>query len=215
MLRRRLQEATAKQWSDANLNTYLNLGLQFMQTAVMQVSPEEYLSISTADMVADDNLIPKPYGMLSIKKLELKYPTDSAYVKATKARNDEIDALVTADLDAFSSYYRYAPFGRWIKYWPTPSANATAGMKLTWTPTLTMGADSDVPDLHTNLHEGIIYRAQEVALGDTDEITDPGVLASTQKILSVVVSRIPLYYQTAGGEPDEIEVDLDITDGWF
>jgi hypothetical protein len=185
-----------------------------MQTAILQVSPEEFLSISTANMVADENLIPKPPGMLSIKKVELKYPTDTAYKKATKARNDEIDALVEQDLDAYSTYYRYAPFGRWIKYWPTPGSNSSAGMRLTWSPSLTMGADTDVPDLHLNLHEGIIYRAQEIALGDTDEITDPNVLAATQKLLSVVVSRIPLYYQQSGGEPDEFEVDIDKEAGW-
>ena len=69
MLRRRLQETTPKQWANADLNIYLNLGLQFVQTAVLQTSPEEFLSVSTASMVANDNLIPKPIGMLTLKKV--------------------------------------------------------------------------------------------------------------------------------------------------
>lgn len=215
MLRRRLQEATAKQWTDANLNIYLNFGLQFIQTAIMAVKPEEFIYISTADHVADDNLIPKPYGLLLIKKIECMYPDDDTYTKVTKDRNDIIDALVEEDLDAYSTYYRYAELGRWIKIWPTPSANNTAGLRMTWVPSLTMAVDADVPDVHINLHEGIVYRAQEIALGDTDEITDPNVLMAVQKILSVVVLRIPSYYVPSGGEPDEIEVDVDKEAGWF
>jgi hypothetical protein len=215
MLRRRLQESTAKQWSDANLNTYLNFGLQFMQQAIMQVSPEEFLYISTADHVADDDLIPKPYGLMLIKRVQSQYAADASYTDALRARNDEIDALVTADLDAYSTYYRYAEFGRHIRIWPTPESNNSAGMRLSWVPTLTMAVDADVPDVHLSLHEGIVYRAHEIALADTDEITDPNVLNSTQRILQMVVSRIPLFYYSEGGMPTEIEVDVDKEGGWI
>jgi hypothetical protein len=214
MLRRRLQEATAKQWTDAALNEYLNLGLQFLQTAIMQVKPEEFIYISSANLVEDDNLIPKPPGLMQIKRVYLMYSGETTYIKAEKWRSDKIEEMVldtslTSDSDRY-----YAEEGRWVKIWPTPSAASSAGMKLWWVPTLTMGSDSDVPDVHLNLHEGVVYRAQETALGDTDEITDPNVLRATQQILSVVISRIPLYYQPGGGEPDVIEIDIDVESGW-
>lgn len=216
MLRRQLQEDTASQWSNATLNSYLNLGLQFMQTAVLQHDPEAFFEIDRTDFYdADNGLVPQPVGCIRINKVKVMYDGNDSYLTATWKRNDVIDQY-EEDLD--EADYVDEPYwtmkGQWIRIWPEANATTiTDGIELLFVPTLTMGSDADVPLINLHLHEGIVYRAKSIALGDTDEESDPAVLEALDKKLSVVISRIPLYY-TSHGPPGEFELDFDHTLGW-
>jgi hypothetical protein len=215
MLRRQLQEDTASQWTDATLNGYLNLGLQFMETSVLQHDMEAFIQVDRTDvLVADEGLVPKPVGHIRTIDVKIKYANDSAYTFATFRRNDQIEDLVEASTSStVESEPYWSTYGQWIRYWPLPTATSTDGLELIYVPTLTMGADSDVPLLNTHLHEGIVYRAKAIALGDTDEESDPTVLEALDKRLSVVISRIPLYYAT-DGPPPQFDLGVDHEDGW-
>jgi hypothetical protein len=221
MLRRRIQEDQGyeEQWTDANLNTYLNLGLQFMETEVLKYMPEAYMQIDQCDLYdADNGLAPVPVGCISVKEV-WRYDADANgnYKKSEKRSNFWIDTYesdvgLTTDDNVTEVW---APFGRWIRYWPqNGTTTVTNGMRIKYVPVLTMGADSDVPDLHLNLHEGAVYRAQQIALADTDETTSPEVMDSLNKNLAIVVGRIPAYIQPEEGDVGEFTVDIDKEDGW-
>jgi len=215
MLSRQLQDLDNAAWSVANKNTYLNLGLQFMQSAVLAVDPEAYIEISTTNLIATGDwpdLYPKPQGLIRIFKVELDYNGDGTYTVAKKLRNDEIVSLRAGNTTQAAD--GWAQFGRWIKIWPSPTVAATNGLRLTFVPSLTMGADADVPDLPTYLHKGIVYAARLDALGDTDEDVDPAVLDAVSKKLAVILDRIPLYFGQDQSEPEQIEIDIDHESGW-
>jgi hypothetical protein len=167
MLRSQLQEDTAAIWTDAKLNNYLNLGLQFMQTAVLAHNPEAFLEIDRTDYYEnDDGLVPKPLGCIRIKDVKVKYDGDSAYVFAVKKRNDEIEGYIEAYTSStMEDEPIWSNYGNWIRIWPEADADSTDGVELVFVPTLTMGADTDVPHLALHLHEGVVYRAKEIALG--------------------------------------------------
>lgn len=215
MLERQLQDDSNQVFSVANLDTYLNFGLQFMQTAILQVDPEAFQEISTAPTTASgtfDDLYAKPQGLLSIVKVELDLDDDGTFTQAFKRRNDQIDAYAAGTTATNDEHW--ALKGRWLRIYPTPTVVVSAGIRLTFVPTLTMGADADVPDLHLHLHKGIVYSARLDALGDTDEDMDPQVLDTITKKIAVIIDRIPLYYTQAHGEPDVMEVDVDHLEGW-
>ena len=219
MLRSRLQEDDGyeDQWTNAKLNGYLSRGLEFMETEMLKYDPEAYMQIDKTSLyAADDGLVPMPMGCITVRAVWIYDSVNSKYVLSARRNKFWIDGIAgkNPDLTDDESDYLWAPFGRWIKYWPERTTTLTDGMKIEYVPTLAMGADTDVPDLHLNLHEGVVYRAQEIALGDTDETNDPAVLDALNKRLSVVVSRIPLYIQPEHGQPAEIEVDIDKEEGW-
>jgi hypothetical protein len=215
MLRRRLQDEGAVNFTNADLNTYLNLGLQFMQTAVMAVKPEAFIEISTANLITTGDwpeLYPKPVGLLQIKKVEVDYNGDGTYSKLKKARNDQMDEFVLGNVETTMS--RWSEKGRWIRIYEPPQTAVADGLRLTFVPSLTMGADTDVPDLPLVLHKGVVYEAQLEALGDTDEDMDAQTLDVLSKKLAVILDRIPLYYGQDSGEPEVFEVGIDHEDGW-
>jgi hypothetical protein len=215
MLRRRLQDVGAVSFETADLNTYLNLGLQFMQTAVLQGNPEAFQEISTTNLITTGDwpeLYPKPVGLLKILKVEVDYNGDGTYSQLKKARNDQMDQFVLGNVETTLS--RWSEKGRWIRIYEPPETAVADGLRLTFVPSLTMGSDTDVPDLPLILHKGIVYEAQLEALGDTDEDMDPTTLDVISKKLAVVLDRIPLYYGQDQGEPEVFEVGIDHEDGW-
>ncbi len=215
MLERQLQDTGNAVWSTANLNTYLNLGLNFMQTAILQVDPEAYFEVSRTNMISTGSypdLYPFPQGMQRVTKVELQYSTDDTYSQAFKRRNDQIDQFVLGNTETTQNHW--AKKGRWLRIYPTPVAASTNGIRLTFVPTLTMGADADVPDLLLTLHKGIVYAARIDALGDTDEDTDAATLDAVSKKLAVILDRIPLYFGQDHSEPEQMEVGIDHEEGW-
>jgi hypothetical protein len=216
LLARQLQDDNHDLWDSSTKNELLNRGLEFMETAILQVDPESFIEISTANMVYNndgyDDLYAKPIGCMGIKKVELKYSGDSDYAEASKLRNDQIVDLREDDLD--DSQVHWAPFGRWIRIHPMPTATSTAGVRLTFIPTLAMAADSDVPDIPSLLHVGIVYAARMYAMAETDEDKSPEAMAALEKRLAIILDRIPLYYSASHSEPDRFEVAIDHEEGW-
>ena len=87
----------------------------------------------------------------------------------------------------------YTRKGRYIVLVPTPTTALTAGLKLEYVPWLTMGSDSDVPDIDIGLHEGIVYRAEMIALGDTAQEA-----VKALEDLRAVVEDLESYYLRRG-----------------
>ncbi len=205
MLRRQLQEVTAAKWTDAVLNSYLNLGLQFVQRRIMAINPEFVIYTDLTNVVSAQSNYPKPIGTKF--DCNVYYKSSTTATKFTKLKRIpylDIAEFLTAGVSPTNLTSAYAIKGRFLVIWPTPTANVTNGLKLESVPTLSMGADADVPyDIVTDLHEAIVYRAGMIALRDTDE---PGDLFTAE--LKAALDDLPLYYRVSAA-PDHITPDID------
>jgi hypothetical protein len=210
IVRRILQEETADQWEDSDLDTYLNIGLQWVQRQVMAKDPEAFIWIDTADIVTDQRYYAKPASMLH--EVELGYsedPTSTEYGRVKRVAFDDMRTEqnprwgVTDDMLETTAGAKYAHVGRWFYLGWAPDANITDGLQLIYVPELTMGADTDVPDLHPGLHYGVVLISSIFALNETPE--DPGKF---QTQLQEIVGQIPRYYYRSLADPLPLGLDL-------
>lgn len=198
MLRRRLQEVSAAQWTDSTLNSNLNLGLQYMQRKIQAIDPLWVIYTDTTPLVSSQRDYPKPVGCkFEVFLYVVAAATDTSQDPLTRV---DYESIVKQDehLDLNGSY---AHKGRFFSIYPTPSSTANY-LKLEWVPTLSMGSDSDVPDLVTDLHEGIVYRAEMISLGDTAQEA-----TRAKEDLAEILNDLPRYY-VKSAVPDRIKIDL-------
>src|SRR5688500_16498133 len=79
MLRRRLQEATADQWSDANLNDLLEVALHLVQKEVMKVRGDAFMVEDSAALVANQEFYQLPSGFWYELVVKFRASTSAAY----------------------------------------------------------------------------------------------------------------------------------------
>lgn len=164
MLRRRLQEVTAAQWTDATLNTYLGLGLYYMEGVVLKIDPEAFIYTDTQDSVVSQSDYPIPANFMY--EVGVYRLVSGEYIWMDKIPMTNIRRNTSTE---YTNPYDtgYGRRGRYIVVYPTPSVATGDYLKVEYVPWLSMGDDDDVPDLSIGLHEGIVYRAEMIALGDT------------------------------------------------
>lgn len=194
MLQRRLQDSGNAQWADATLNMYLNFALTYVQKEIMKVDPMAFIYSDTANIVSGTAYYPMPSNSM----FEI-----GVYTKATGGEYGWLDyvdlpwiqAGGSPNWDANPFNKGYSRWGRYLLLHPEPTASVTDGLKLEYVPWLTMGADTDVPEIDVGLQEGIVYRAEEIALGDTAQ----EAVKAKEDLAQTIVS-IPLYYRRRGGQ---------------
>jgi hypothetical protein len=197
LLRRRLQESTADQWQNSELDDLLNLGLHEVQKRVVAVDPFFLVYIDEADIVAGQALYKKPVGFWY--EFELKYldSTTGEYVRMT--RDDDPD---TQKMAGTSGTPKYSHFGQYFRVMPEPVTSLADGLQISWMPTMDMAADSDVPDINIALHSGIVVAAQLVTLGETG--VDRSTIAAELESLTnpEIIGR---YYHRSAADLDQIK----------
>lgn len=193
MLKRRLQDTANAQWSDAVLNDYLNFGYQYMEKRILEVDPMAFIYTDTASLT---NAVPD-YPMPANSMWEV-----GVYIKGAGGDYAWLDYIElpwiqaggSANWDSNPFTSGYSRKGRYLVIYPTPTSTIATGLKLEYVPWLTMGSDTDVPELDVGLHEGIVYRAEEIALGDTAQEA-----VKAREDLSQMVTDISRYYRRRGG----------------
>lgn len=196
MLRRRVQETTADQWTDSDLNDLINLAYQRVELDILTVNPQAFTSRYQADIVSGQDLYEKPAGFnheLSFKLLD----DDGVYKRM------DMLSFVTNEARTNESTTKYAHWGAYFHLAPTPSTSVTAGLELDFIPSLSMTDDADVPKIAHPLHMAIVYHAQLLALGETGEEQKRAA-----EELQILVNKIPLYYQPTG-QPSSFEPQID------
>jgi hypothetical protein len=201
-LRRRLQETTADQWSDATLNYYLNEGLHFMQQEIEKLEPEAFIYEDTANIVSAQRLYAWPSNMKREVEVKVKVTSTATEYTILKRRDRRTvnNPLVGTQSTQANTY---AHQGRYLLLQATPTANVTDGIWLTYVPVLEMGADSDVPNIPVDIHIGIVLAAQLYAFGDSSGSSDKQEVKGE---LADVIIRLPMHYSVSGGEPPHFRV---------
>ena len=194
MLQRRLQDTGNAQWSDSTLNLYLNMGLQFMQKEILKVDPMAFIYEDTANIVSGTTHYPMPSNSMFEVGVYTREVAGGEYGWLDYIELPGIQAGGPANWQSNPFSKGYSRAGRYLVLHPEPALSITAGISLEYVPWLTMGADTDVPEIDTGLQEGIVFRAEEIALGDTAQ----EAVKAMEDLAQVMVS-IPQYYRRRGG----------------
>lgn len=205
LLRKRIQEVSADQWTDSDLNSLLNVALSRIQTLVMKVHPDAFLYRYYRNIEANNEFYGWPAGLLFVVSVETKTSASGSY-----KRRRPMKYVDTLDTPASSAEPRYARVADFLVHSPTPTENISQGIRIWGVPTLTMAADSDVPAVVLPLHIAAVYWAQVFAVGETKE-----VIKVVKEELAAIISDIPQWYHVSGDEPATLDIDLgkDITYG--
>ena len=194
MLQRRLQDTANSQWTDAVLNDYLNHGLQYMQKRILEVDPMAFVYTDTATLTSSVSDYPMPSNSMWEVGVFIRESAGGEYTWLDRIERPWLQAGGSANWQANPFPSGYARKGRYIVIHPTPTLTIATGLKLEYVPWLTMGSDADVPEVDIGLHEGIVYRAEEIALGDTAQEA-----IKAKEDLGQVVTDISRYYRRSGG----------------
>lgn len=179
-----------RQWRDAALNLFLNLGLRDAEKIILAVDPEAFKCTYTADVVVpttgQDALYAWPAGNWTV--IEVALSTDGVNFSP-------IDRVSLDD----SRNGRYSTANAFIPYSKThfmlakpPTAAVTTGLRVIVTPTLVMSADTDecpIPVAHETL---VLKCAQKLALMDVGEPTD-----KVEAEIKALKDEVPRFYLRA------------------
>ena len=211
MLKRRLQDTGNAQWTNAVLNDYLNHGLQYMQKRILEVDPMAFVYTDTATLTVDVADYPMPANSMWEVGVFTKATATADYAWLDRIERPWLQAGGSTNWEANPFSAGYARKGRYLVIHPTPTATIAAGLKLEYVPWLTMAADTDVPEVDVGLQEGIVYRAEEIALGDTAQEA-----VKAKEDLAQIVTDISRYYRRSGGiqrmNPMETMSDYNVDD---
>lgn len=199
LLRRRLQESTADQWQDSDLNDLLNLGLHEIQKRVVAVDPFFLVYIDEADSVGSQDLYKKPVGFWYEFSLEVKDSAAGEYKRIKREDDPEVQ------LSGNATVQTYSHFGQYFRIKPAPAVNLVDGIRLSYMPTLEMAADSDVPDIHLALHMAAVVAAQMVTMGELGVARDT-IQAELESLSNPEI--IGRYYHRSAADLDQVKVDL-------
>jgi hypothetical protein len=193
LLRRELNEVSAEQWSDSELNDLLNYGLQWVQTQIVKVSPAFVVHRYLAPIQANKDLVDKPVGMLWEWRFE-KLDSSSSTYKRVPRHPGGYEEMTKRGSGADLAYTH---IGRWFAVHPVPTSDLADGWRVWFMPTLDMAADSDVPDIVHPLHYAVVLKAKLLAIGETAESSD-----DTRKRLGDMLADIFTWYQDSAAEPE-------------
>ena len=201
-LRRRLQETTAAQWTDATLNDYINEGYREVGDAIKAVDPEWLVYQDSHNIVVDQYLYKVPTNMDSLIELWYRSSNTAEYSRLDWRRRRSMET------DTSSSQVSYSVKGKYIQISPTPATAVTKGLQLDYVPVPSLGEESAVPELPAGLHRGIVFSAQLLALGDTAESTDK---KQVQEELERFLVRAQQFFDTNRDEDEFLTPDTDLT----
>lgn len=155
-----LDEATASDWSDDNVDTEINNGYQEVVTVVMETYEDFYMTNTTFNTVADKQEYSSsdgvPTNVFKIRRIEVNYDTSASttnYNRAEYARFDEImrDVANSTGITPFSrpTYYVHGHGNDLtIGFIPIPTNDGTDAVKLWHIPVVSdLSSSSDAVDI--------------------------------------------------------------------
>lgn len=171
--RRLVNEVTARLWSDADVYTEINNAYIEAQAAISRIAPAEFLRGAQIDTVAGTNLYERP-TYEPLKVVRLKDSTTGSYRDLSKMDVDQLQDHASGATGRSATRFEpaYGLIGRWIVIRPTPETSVTAGLAVLYYEKLSLSADADTPRLPAALHHRIAYRAAELLLKDSKDVSN-------------------------------------------
>lgn len=197
ILRRRLNEVSADNWQDSDLNETLDIAVHKMQTKIMAVDPLAFMYIDSTPIVSGQEFYPKPNGFWYEFLFRIKNISSGLYEDVKKR-----DYTFATSLAAGSTQV-YSHVGRHFALRPIPSANLAAGIQLIYVPTLSMATDAEDIPIHFGLHDAVVKQAEVLLLPETGE-----AYKDVATLLAADVADIPLYYRQSAGEMEQFNPEV-------
>ena len=199
ILRSRLHEEVSDQWSDARLNTLLNLGLAEVQKKIIAIDPMAFVWIDKGDIVV-------PAG----REMLYPWPEGFQYEFEVAVLGDDGKYGVIPRIDYhasrdYSSELAYAPHGAHFILAPAPTSAKVDGLQIKYMPTLTMASDAVTLPVKQGLHMAVVIYAERFALGDTGESRK-----DSQEELAEIINGIPQFYVASASTPRQLGIDLEV-----
>lgn len=207
-VRRRIQEVTPYLYTDGELKTIINTGLEEIHSRVRETQPEAVVHTAVLDTIAGFTLYPKPIGMIQELELSLLTPTASGYLPMDRRTHEwqrsveQQNRRTGYSSPPAQSLHQYSHFGRFFRIYPATPTSVVSGLLCTYVPTLTMDEDTDVPQLPYFLHQAVVLRAKLIVCEEVGE--DAG---ADEARLEKILARIPTDYSIKGGDNDAFEAD--------
>lgn len=172
-LRHWLQDTSDIQWTDQNLDRYINLALRETEAFILGVDPEAfkctYTAATTIPATGRDNIYSWPAGTFAVHEVAISadginyVPRQMLPLKTIRqGRSGEIGSI--AGFVALSASH-------WI-LWPSATSVVAAGIRVIVAPTLVMADDNDQSPLPHAYETMNLKQAQLFALWDVGEPTD-------------------------------------------
>lgn len=164
------------QFSIVRLNTLLNRGLLAIQMKVVRANPGAILAVDTFALVALKNIYPLPTGAIAIRKVTRTADGKRLAIRADGYMDVTYGATVGTAISTSvgvtfgTKPLDWSPFGRYMRFGPCPDTAVANGIAVTYIPSLTMAADTDVPEIVEGLHDAIVNKAWQLGLRPNADI---------------------------------------------
>jgi hypothetical protein len=202
LLRRRIQEVTADNWTDADLITLINLACRDAEIEVLIRDKKAFITVSTANLVVDASRYPLPAGFVRAHRVEIKDDSAAAGYKPISKIRDYDTYSESGDSVVDEANPRYAILGDWLKIIPTPNSAVTAGIRLTWVHTVSISDENDILPILLLMHDAIVHRAKILALHETEETAQDSAAEWTRAI-----DRLQQYYMAREDSAPALQPD--------
>ena len=169
-LRGWLQEDVADQWSDADLNECINLGIRDAQKVVVALDPEGVKKTYTANIVVPatgkDAIYSYPAGAWAV----IEVATSSDGTNYTPLRRLSLKVARGGSTGSDGGFVPWDPTH--FALFPPPTSAVTNGLRVIVVPTLTVAAETDVLPTPRALDKLVLMNAERLALKKAGESLD-------------------------------------------
>ena len=171
VLRRRLQEDVADNWTDEELHELINEAYFWVQQRYYQVNPESVIHIDKTTLEINKSIYPFPRGLLAVKEMGYLDTTDPlGYRDLGPSRPFWINRTAAVNRTVTSELISWSVLGRHFTIFPKPPATIPDAIQLIWTGMLGLANPNDVPEIPFN-HMSIVAKAQKMAYAETGDST--------------------------------------------
>jgi len=191
LLRRRVNEPVADNWTDADLNLYLNLGYAWVLKQIRRVNKEAILFWQYRNTVAGSNWYEKPTGTTSIVEVGFKNVSTATDWTALTRKPYYLARDWTTSTGGSGGIVDtvYCHRGNYIGIFPAPANSVVQGLRLLTVPTDQLSLDADAFLIELTLQWGVVLYAAIMAKGESPEDD-----AKDQRELARLVADIPIDY---------------------
>jgi len=192
-LRGWLQDTGTIQWTDAQLNKYINLALRETEKHILAVDPEAFKCTYLADMTVpasgSDNIYSYPVGTFAVH--EIAVSSDGlAFVPLQRLSMKNARDGRSGNIGSVSGFIPYD--AHHFMLWPSASVATVNGIRVIVAPTLVMAGDTYKSPLPTAFETLNLKHAQLFALWDVGEPTE-----TVQKEVDKLKNETPRFYLSA------------------
>lgn len=206
MLRRQINEVTAQAWTDAELDSYLDIGVQAIAKEIYKIDPMAFRSTELINLVAsttDYAFATAVQDQLGVMLVERMGPNSTSYTQQTRQDLDVVrrylleGILVGAPntLNKVDGVYAISGLGT-VVIAPAPTQAVTSGLRITLRPMFTLANDAAEPLFPEPFHAAVVLAAKLFALGETWAETE-----RVEKRLNEQLADLPFYFSRDDGEP--------------